>query len=270
MSEERNVIQVNLSKNPKASPIETLFHMQHFGTATRICDLTISHLSALFFASEGDDTDGAVFVIRKDSFTNAKSYEMDLFSQVLTNDILILSEIEANADISLDIRKVLSQNYVIEYKYLGYSNPRAFRQGGTGIIFGFGIDGDSVLSLDNHNVDDFIIEKIIIPQTAKIDIIIELRKLGYSKEMLYDSFEEAYVFEDITLSQISFTVEQRFDKGWFNKIVALYRLNTLYYNRDELAVQIDALYKNFFAQYGENARIWTYFYFDDNDVAGAN
>ena len=61
------------------------------------------------------------------------------------------------------------------------------------------------------------------------------------------------------------------DKGGsFNKVIVDYRLNTLYYSQDDLALQIDALYRILFIQYGKNARIFTNFYFDNNDVAGPN
>ena len=269
LSMERNAISERRKKNPKQSPIEAVFHMQHYGEATRFCDLTISPLAALFFASEGE-TDGAVFVIRKDSAININSYEIDVFSQVLVRDIASLSEIEIDASLSLDVEEILSNNHVVEYKNLGYSNPRAFRQGGTGILFGFGVDENALSLSGNVDVDGLIVNKLEIAKTAKAKILSELRQLGYSKEMLLDHMGEIYEPEDVSVTQTSFTIERRFDKGYFNKIVAQYRLNTLYYNRDDLALQINDLYADLFNKYGENARIWTYFYFDKNDVAGAN
>lgn len=266
---ERNTIREKMSESPKQSPIEALFHLQHYGKATRFCDVTVSQLSALFFASEGE-TDGAVFVIRKDTAVNLRSCEMDIFGQALVCNNEKLSDIEIDSRLSFDIGEVLSQNYVVDYKGLGYSNPRAFRQGGTGILFGFSIEGNSISSIGSLNIDDLLVQKIIITKEAKTKILSELRQLGYSKEMLYDNFDEAYHFDNVNISQTSFTIRQRYDKSWFYKICAEYQINTLYYNRDDLALQISVLYTSFFRLYGDNSRVWTFFYFDENDFASKN
>jgi len=267
---ERDIIREKMKDNLKRNPIEVVFFMQHYGEATRFCDLTISPLSALFFASEGE-TDGAVFVVRKDSVISVRSPEMGLFSQVLFHDIENTSEIETDANLSLDVNKILSQNHVVDYKNLGYSNPRAFRQGGTGILFGFGVEGSIISQSGNVDVGELIITKLVIDETAKTKILIELRKLGYFKEALFDIIGEIHEPDQVFMTQTSFFTERRFDKeGCFNKIIAKYRVNTLQHNRDDLAIQINNLYAKLFTQYGENARIGIFFYFDENDVFIAN
>jgi hypothetical protein len=60
IEEDRN--QHRLVRIPKQ--LEALFKLQHYGTPTRICDLTISNLCALFFAVSSDNNDdGAVYII---------------------------------------------------------------------------------------------------------------------------------------------------------------------------------------------------------------
>lgn len=264
---ERGTIRKELTDDQRLTPLTALFRAQHFGIPTRICDLTIGHLCALFFAAEGE-TDGAVYIFTKDQANRLASLEMMLFSHVLSNNISRLSEVEGFEQI--DIAEALSQNYIVEYRDLVYSNSRAFRQGGTGILFGLSCKNDEISPIGNNGIDDLIVEKIIIPVSVKSEIIHSLRQLGYSKEILHGDSENA-VFDNITLNRTEFIVNKRADKnGVFNKITAKYRVNSLYFNRDKLALDISRLYKGLFLQYGSNARIWTYFYFDDNDVTHAN
>ena len=259
---ERKMIAEKIFSNPKLTPLLALFEMQHYGVPTRICDITISHLCALFFSCEGND-DGAVFVIKKEEAVNADSYEMSLFSFVLEKDISNLSILQREAGNAFDVFEVISKDYLVEYKDLGYTNPRAFRQGGTGIIFGFGRCGDEIISKGTPHIDDLIVEKVIIPYSVKNESRQELRKLGYSKDMLYDTLDG---YDDVSLTQTDFNIQE---KASFNKIIAKYRINSLYFDRDKLALEIRKVYEGLFAQYGENARIWTFFYFDENDC-GAN
>lgn len=261
LDSERKMIFDKMASNPNLSPLSALFELQHYGTSTRICDLTISPLCALFFSCESED-DGAVFMINKEDAINADSYEMSFLSFILKDGISSLSELHKEYGNSLEASDIISKDYVVAYKDLCYTNPRAFRQGGTGIVFGFGKFGDEILSHGTPHLDDLIVEKIIIPHSVKTEAIKNLRKLGFSKEMLHDTLDG---HDEVFITQTEFHVEKRFDKAPFNKINAKYRINSLYFNRDQLAMEIGKLYERLFAQYGKNARIWTFFYFDEND-----
>ena len=96
---------------------------------------------------------------------------MDFFMQVLSSDITLPMLELANESSSLDVRKILSSNHIIRYKNIGYSNTRAIRQGGTGILFGFGIDGTSILPFGDFDVSRLIVEKMIIPYAVKASLL---------------------------------------------------------------------------------------------------
>lgn len=77
----------------KLDSISALFKLQHYGTPTRICDLTISPLSALFFATSGKDTansDGVVCVFRKECQRQITDRELQLFSKYLREMLKIM------------------------------------------------------------------------------------------------------------------------------------------------------------------------------------
>jgi hypothetical protein len=114
------------------SPLEALYCARHQGKPTRICDLTVSPLSALCFASEDaeDDENGVVYILDKGQSIGTNSVEIRLFSTILTGDSQLN---EATAETLWDI---LTRNYIIAHKDIIHSNERSFRQGGTGLLFG--------------------------------------------------------------------------------------------------------------------------------------
>jgi hypothetical protein len=160
LDEEFINVSEKMSSNSSLSPITALFDLQHYGTPTRICDLTISPLGALFFASENEE-DGAVFVIDKSKTIGIDNYAIGLISLMLEKGISTFLELQKESDGLYDVFEIINKNYIVEYKDLAYTNPRAFRQGGTGIIFGFGKCGNAITSKGNSHVDEFIFEKIM-------------------------------------------------------------------------------------------------------------
>lgn len=265
---ERQIIHKKLLQNPKMTPLGALFHAQHYGLPTRICDLTISPLCALFFASDGD-TDGVIYVIDRSKTVTTAGYEMSLFTTVLTQKIDKISELSYdNALVSP--KDVLSKNYVVDARDFNFSNNRAFRQGGTGIVFGYDTANDEIKPIGKELIFDLIVEKIIIPASVKRDNSDNLRRLGYSLDILLNDPREDCAPEKAILTATKFKVDSRFDTRQFNKVTAEYRVSTLYFDRDMLSLQIDELYKGLFKKYGTNARIWLFFYYDDNDRTNAN
>lgn len=189
-------------------------------------------------------------MIDKKNEVSLNSLEMGLITAVLTD-----SSIKTPNDKCDEILR----NYVVGYKDLVYSNSRAFRQGGTGIVFGFG----------DTDISDFIVEKIIVPSAIKSDLIKALGKLGSNKELLYASDDESYSPQEVTISQTEFTTKKIYSENC-EKITAEYKVSGVLFDRDSLAEQISMMYQNIFKQYGYNARVWTYFYYDDDDKTHAN
>jgi hypothetical protein len=98
---------------------------------------------------------------------------------------------------------------------------------------------------------------------VKIEAQRYLYRLGYSNEMLYDVLVGN---DDVALTETKFTCQQRFDKTPFYKIIAEYQVDSLYFDRDKLALKIEAIYNALFRKYGTNARIWTFYFYDENDI----
>ena len=268
LDNERKIIHEELLRNPKETPLGALFHAQHYGTPTRICDLTISLLCAIFFASDGN-SDGAVYIIDKSKTITTSGYEMSLFTFVLSEDISKISQMKNDA--SLDFRRdILKKNYVVDASDFHFSNDRSFRQGGTGIIFGYDITDDDISPIGKECINNLIVEKIIIPSSAKPNIADKLKRLGYSLDILLNDPREDTTFERAKLTETKFKVATHIDTIQFYKVTAEYLVSSLYFDRDALGLQIDGLYKGLLKKYGANARVWTFFYYDDNDYTNAN
>ncbi len=250
------------------SPVEALFYAQHYGTPTRICDITISPFCALFFAAEGS-SDGAVYVIEKKNEITTASVEMTLFNCVLAQESDEVP-VPVNNSIITKPELILSRNYVVQANELNYSNDRAFRQGGTGIVFGYDTADRILKPVGKEAVSRLIIEKIIIPGTSKHEILNILRRLGYSRDILINDPLKGYLFENATLARDEFSISTGYDAGAFKKIIARYRVSTLYFDRDVLSMQIDRLYQSLLKRYGYSSRIWIYFFYDNDDIVACN
>lgn len=249
--------------------LTTLFKLQHYGEPTRLLDLTISPLSALFFAidsSNQEDKDGVVYVLDKSKAYSLESEELSLLS-----DFLIKKDINSFDNIysfsEEQVKEILTRDYIIKYDYnFSYTNQRAILQGGTALLFGFEIVGDRLIRKSNRSIENLIIEKIIIPSRYKREIAYNLEKIGYTREILYGTFEnESYI--DLELENEEFNVYNNFD---FYKVVATYKLDSLIFDRDNLIFLMEEIYESLFNKYGYNARIWLYFYFDKNDLVEGN
>ena len=265
---ERQIILSEMADSPKKQPLEAIYFAQHHGKSTRICDLTISPLNALCFAAdsgtETDDKDGVVFVIDRSNAIALSSVEVRLLSTVLTGDSQ-LSSIAAES-----LSDILTKNYVIDYKDFVYSNERAFRQGGTGIIFGFGLVNGILTPIGSTDIDHLIIEKIFIPSTIKGTVYRQLRSRGISVDILLGTSGEEYLSEDVTIIQTEFKVLRIYDKKHLNKVNAKYKVSSVYFDRDSLFRQIEELYNSLLVKYESDARVWTFFYHDELDITHTN
>lgn len=251
--------------------ISSIFKLQHYDFPTRICDLSISPLSALFFSIEDEsqiNADGVVYVVDKTDAVPFHSKEINLFSKVLTDNYPNIEVLDSETSLGEEIEGILSQNYIIQYDYrFSYTNQRAILQGGTGILFGFDCSNGIINPVGKRSVNIFINERIIIPQKIKNEISTKLKELGFIHDILYQVFENTNTSSKFVLKQTKFDLHDRFE---FKKILANYQIDNICFDRDELVKRIDDIYNKLFLCYGSNARIWLYIYLDENDLAEGN
>jgi len=244
--------------------VPTIFHMQHYGTPTRLIDLTISPYSALFFALNDRSQktqDGIVYVFNKADTIQSKDIRLVKLAELLLADFSYMK-------CPPELLDFAQNDHIIQYEYAySYTNERAMLQGGTSLWVGLGYTGDALTRMKPCCFDKLIIEKIIIPHECKISILSELKALGYCSEILYGEWESLQTTDTFDLVQEKFDVTPKSD---FNKIVAQFRVSNILFDKDVLTNKIVSLYNQYFRKYGHNARIWLFIFFDQKDRDMAN
>jgi len=279
LNDEQKIIADSCSKenyglsSPRIpEPISTLFRLQHYEGGTRICDLTTNVFHALYFAIEDEKEDGAdgkVFVIDESTAISGDGFEMNIFSRVLNGEHSFTALQSKDCD-STRLEDILTRNHIIRSNDMMFSNNRSLLQGGTGIVFGFGHKSGKLTLLGDTNVCDLIVEEIIIPSHIKNEIRTTLKNKGLIKDRLYNTAEEA-LFEDVSLCEIDFTVKKCRDKdNPYHYVEGWHQVSTPYFKKDALEAQIRSLYENLFCKYGDDTRIATFFFFDEDDRISAN
>jgi hypothetical protein len=194
------------------SNFEVLTKLQHFGTPTRLLDITTNPLVALYFSCINDTHNGEVlcFSVPKEK---VKLFDSDTIS-ILSN----LSKMPFNFDIKkisgLDTKSFNNQKQIKELVHKirsekGYfdniidakdllksffvisklDNPRIIRQSGAFIICGM----DSMKILPSPEIFDFekeVAKRIIISKSLKKDILKSLDKFNISSGSLFPDLSE--------------------------------------------------------------------------------
>lgn len=137
------------------SPIERLAKLQHYGIPTRLVDVTIDPLVALYFAVENvnDNSAGNVYLYQVDGYS-MDSEEVKVLSLLPTIDHLtkgsIASEYEKQFGGSIsdeEISCIVNSPVIVRYsEVLQKSNPRLYNQKGTFLICGNVVEGDTITS----------------------------------------------------------------------------------------------------------------------------
>lgn len=158
----------------------------------------------------------------------------------------------------------MTENYILQYDYdFSYTNRRAILQGGTAILFGFSYRDGRFYRKGTKEISNLIKEKIIIPKELKPYIKDNLKRLGFCKEILYEALENIAIDEmSLELIRDEFKLSK---KSEFNKIITMYRVNSLLFSQDYLVKMVINIYQGLFNVYGEESRIYLYVFYDDND-----
>ena len=245
------------------NPIRELFNKQHYGAATRLLDLTVSPLAALFFALDDisqKESDGIVLILSRESEISVDDPRISEFLKAIANNKL--------EEIPSGIVEFSFTDHIIKYETnFALSNDRAFLQGGTVLICGLSKQNDRVCRVNSQLSSDIVIGKVIIPSYIKNEIMCELQKLCYTFPVLYSQIETMETISEIIFEEAEFHIYQ---KPEFYKVVAAYKLNYLAFNRIALEKRIKELYKMLFKSFGKNARVFTTIFFDDIDKTNKN
>ncbi len=199
---------------------DRLVRMQHYGLRSRLLDVTLNPLVALYFAvqraqSGGRNVDGAVWLLRA-APSRRKYFDSDAVSCVAnlanlssaekqeiqvvpaTYSKALFNEVEAVDKLLQFIRAEkpyfrpqidrddFFKRYFVTPKM---SNRRIIAQAGAFIIFGLDLPTGTPKPPDSIKTD-----KIVIPETAKNEIRSELDALGINESTLFPDLDRAATY----------------------------------------------------------------------------
>jgi hypothetical protein len=210
LNKEHILIQDLLLKSPENfsgidDAFERLIKMQHYNLPTRLLDVTMNPLVALFFAcNENMDKDGEVIVfydyMEHPSTVNAKSL-VSLAEYSGSSERQMLGFLTDKGLTNLELGGLTKLTHIpIEAPE---SNERIKRQHGAFIIFGIHGEKDGNLyqktnfDLRTLLVKDFgdgIPRSIIIPKETKIPLIRELDAIGINHAFLFPELEHQALY----------------------------------------------------------------------------
>lgn len=171
---------------------EWLFVMQHFGLPTRLLDWSEEPIPALGFAlidklANGENS--AVFVLsplalnKKNRFLEEANY--------IPNVVSLSSEFDDIYKVNTENTKVTITSSYLPIAIIGpLNNERIVAQKGAFTLFPKYSNSPYSDLECQENQDDYLVAKIIIPNSALETFQKELKYLGITKGMLFPSLEE--------------------------------------------------------------------------------
>ena len=192
------------------SSFEKLVKMQHYELPTRLLDISMNPLVALYFAAAGEkDKDGEmlIFLIKNEDLSNFDDNWVNILSrlsfmpseivnveadrskwQVLINNLRNLQEPIPYLNSADDLSKVLCVLPKLD-------NPRIIRQHGAFLLFGIS-DGkkESMATLDVATI------KMRIPSAKKDELLKQLDQLGINEKFCFPEIDKVahYLKENIS------------------------------------------------------------------------
>lgn len=175
--------------------LERLVKMQHYSLPTRLLDITANPLVALYFASQGDDTDGVLY-----AFTFDKS-DVRYFDSPDVCILSNLSQLEYDADLTTEQgkRSLVSKikgdlpnvyygddhmaNQVVCLKPKS-NNSRIIRQSGAFLLFG--------MDKKKENMAQLAVKPIVmeVPRDKKQKVREDLKDLGINEAFLFPEIDK--------------------------------------------------------------------------------
>lgn len=280
LKEEISLINKSYEKGNGEDIIKEVLRLQHYGKPTRLCDLTINPLVALFFAIDGEDVigkDGAVFIFDKSEEITLDSLELNILLMLSTTEYKEVSQVVQDINDKLEskidenlLKDIITSNFIIKYsKELAYSNSRATLQGGTGIFFGFGIDNNNYIIRNGGGDLKSLCRKIIIPASLKNSIIKFLSEYGIKGNLLYDRIAE----EKYNTSSINYTVNidhKAISNSICPKIILDVIIDDILFTKDEIVKIVNEVINKYTKKYGEDKLLCMYVYYDEQDKRNFN
>ena len=176
---------------PKDSFIERMYKNQHYNILTPLLDFSTDPLVALFFAVENHskwDEKHSIDFIQEEYGDNYAYVHEEAGAIFVINPSMLNSK-------SLGTKKLLDTNNLQEEFILlndlpfaispsVFNNPRVKAQSGKFVCFGLKVE-----SLEEYEVLEKDITKILIPNAVKQGIFEELIAKGYTYQKIYPDFE---------------------------------------------------------------------------------
>lgn len=191
------------------STFDRLEVMQHYGLPTRLLDVTKNYLVALYFACNGGDGDGKVFIYSLDK--TCLKYREDEIVSVLSNFSLmpadfciniygkgyrnsfyyrnLLSKVQEEKPIVKEIAKEYFTDYVV-CVMPEWNNARIKAQEGAFLLFGMsgGVKYNRASFCEKIN-PHITCSEISVSKDDKKQLLLELAEVGINEENLFPELE---------------------------------------------------------------------------------
>ncbi len=193
--------------NTLPSTLDKLIKMQHYGLPTRLLDVTLNPLVALFFAcqeTDGDSADGEVIAIPSYVKTT-EDFKVSLYAELATIDDSNLKRV-ISTKFKQDDKNIRELQDELKNEFeeraipiiVAQNNNRIKRQQGAFLLFGLDPNSEMFLSkktifdekpLLQDKIEEGIESFIKIPKEEKNKILEELDAIGINHSFLFPELE---------------------------------------------------------------------------------